>query len=350
MDLWLLAISATVGTVFILTMRWLTRRKTVLCNCLSPVGQHAVITGASSGIGRATAFELAKRNWKLTLGCRNMNAAIKVKEEITSLTGNHNISLRLLDLENPQTIKEFVQFLSLPVHVLINNAGAFPKILRPAIYYQDINVTLATNYVGHFFLTSLLLPYLRKSYHETSIYPRVIVVSSSLSKKGTFSTENLFQPYNTTSDLNSNKAYSDSKLACNLFSRELHQRYGSGDNKILDVYCLFTGGMVNTNLFRNTLIKYSPLTQRFIRGLMQLLLKSPSEGCQTIVHCAVSDQVPIHHNNYAQTILTETSGSGMLYNNCTPIDWPANSLDLHLASQLWDYTTDFLKLSVNNNA
>ncbi|XP_018652598.1 putative short chain dehydrogenase [Schistosoma mansoni] len=118
-----------------------------------------VITGANSGIGRATAFELAKKNWKLTLGCKNMDSAIKVKE-ITSLTGNHNISVRHLNLENPQTIKEFVQFLPSPVHVLINNAGAFPKILRRSIYFQDINVALATNYVGHFYLTSVLSPYL----------------------------------------------------------------------------------------------------------------------------------------------------------------------------------------------
>ncbi|CAH8488129.1 unnamed protein product [Schistosoma turkestanicum] len=347
MPLWFLGISATASTVFILIMRWLVRRQAIICNCLSPVGRHAVITGANSGIGLATAFELAKRNWKLTLGCRNLDSAFKVKEEIANLTGNHDISVRLLDLENPRTIEEFVRFLPLPVHILINNAGVYPKTLRSSKYFQDINVTLATNYVGHFYLTSLLLPYFKKSYHETSVYPRVIVVSSSLSKKGTFTTEDLFQPYTTTSDLNSSKAYSDSKLACNLFSRELYRRYGSGDSKILDVYCLFTGGMVNTNLFRNTLAVYSPITQRFIRGLMQLLLKSPSEGCQTVVHCAVSDQVPIKHNE-ASFISAETSGSGMLYNNCIPIDWPDNSLNSYLACQLWDYTTNFLKLSVNN--
>lgn len=347
MNPWLLGISAAFSTILALTMRWLALRRPILCNCLSPIGQHAIITGANSGIGRATALELAKRKWKLTLGCRSMDSGIKVKNEITTVTGNHAISVKLLDLENPRTIKEFVQSLSLPVHALVNNAGAFPNLLRPSMYFQDINVTLATNYVGHFYLTTLLLPYFRKSYLETSIYPRVIVVSSSLSRKGNFSTNDLFQPYTAASDLSPSKAYSDSKLACNLFSRELHRRYGSGENKLLDVYCLFTGGMVNTNLFQNTLTTYSPSIQFFIRGLMWLILKSPIEGCQTVIHCTASNDVPNGHRDYTQS---ESSGSGALYNNCKPIDWPDNSLDLNLASQLWDCTTDFLKLLVNNDA
>ncbi|VDQ12217.1 unnamed protein product [Trichobilharzia regenti] len=345
MTLWLLIFGSTVSSIVIYTMRLFLWRKTVFCDCLSPVGRHAVITGANSGIGRATAIELAKRSWKLTFGCRNVNSANKVKEEIEALTGNHNICVNYLDLENPQSIEEFVKSLSLPVHVIINNAGVFPKILRPSMSFQGINVTLATNYIGHFYLTSMLLPHLRKSYQETSIYPRVINVSSSLSRKGSFTIDSLFKPL----DMDCSKAYADSKLACNLFSRELHRRYGSGENKILDVYCLFTGGMVNTNLTRNTLMSYTPVIQWVLSGLMRLMLKSPMEGCQTSVHCAVSNAVPVKHANLSHSTITPASGSGMLYSNCIPIEWPDNSLDLDFACQLWNYTENFVKISSKSN-
>ncbi|CAH8504511.1 unnamed protein product, partial [Heterobilharzia americana] len=345
---WLFIFGTTVSTLVLYTMRWLLWRKTIVCDCSSPVGRHAVITGANSGIGRATAFELAKRKWRLTLGCRNIDSAIKVKEEIVALTDNHNVCVSHLDLEDPRSIEEFAKSVSLPVHVLVNNAGVFPKFLRSSASFQGINVTLATNYVGHFYLTSLLLPHLRKSYQETSLYPRVINVSSSLSRKGDFSIETLFLPYDSASNLNSSKAYADSKLACNLFSRELHQRYGSGKDKVLDVYCLFTGGMVNTSLTRDTLMLYPSVIRWILSGVMRLLLKSPTEGSQTSVHCAISTEVPSKHNQ-SESTLTLASGSGMLYNNCAPIEWPDNSLDLDLASRLWSYTEDFVKLSVNNS-
>ncbi|CAL8101368.1 unnamed protein product [Calicophoron daubneyi] len=315
-------------------------RKPVMCKCPSPVSKHVVVTGATSGIGRATAFELARRGWKITLGCRNMKAADQVKEEIIAATQNQLVEVLHLDLTEPHSINDFVRSLSCAgVDVLINNAGIMATTPRPTRDLGGVDIDTVTNYLGPFLLTYSMMPYLKRWGSE---FPRIIFVSSALAHKGV--AENILKPVGTDSKWDPKQAYADSKLACCFLARELHRRFGSGSDRLADVYCLFTGGMVNTNLVHELFSNYSFPTQTILRQVARILLKSPLEGCQTVVHCAVSPNVPRAHTVNSNIEVADPSGSGLVYSNCVPVKWPNATDDAQKTQQLWEETVSLLKL------
>ncbi|VDP70851.1 unnamed protein product [Echinostoma caproni] len=324
-------------------LRWFYRRP-VSCTCVSRVSRHAVITGATSGLGRATAFELARHNWRLTLGCRNLNAAKQLIEEIIAKTGNDKLEAKHLDLVEPSSILRFANSFQHEIDVLINNAGVMARDPRPVNAFGGLNVDTVTNYLGPFYLTQLMIPKL-KVMEEKSHYPRIIFVSSSLAKKG--SVDELLNAETSRTEWNSSQAYANSKLAVCFYARELHRCFGSGEEKKLNVYCLFIGGMVHTNLSREIISKYPTLLQPILRLISRLLLKSPAEGCQGILHCAISDAVPMAHLIGSTASITDLSGSGLLYSGCVPIPWPSIMQDVEKQHGLWKTTMQFLSLKVD---
>ncbi|KAG5451957.1 retinol dehydrogenase 12 (all-trans 9-cis 11-cis) [Clonorchis sinensis] len=331
------------GGVLILMFR-LFRRRTIICNCISSSGKHAVITGATSGIGRATAMALAQRNWKITLGCRDITAADQVKREITAATGNRDIRVEHLDLTERPSIDRFAKvFEDVPVHALVNNAGVMTYSPGRVSSFGGVTVDVATNYLGTAYLTHLMIPHLRRVHGDSVYYPRIILVSSSLASRGHL--DALLEPWSPTSQWNAMQAYSNSKLASCLFARELHRRFGSGPNKKVDVYCLFTGGMVNTRLSRHMLTNYPAPIQWLWSILAKLLLKTPFEGCQSLIHCAVSQNVPgAHCKDSDGNKNFGISGSGLLFSNCVPVPWPDNMNDMQEAQSLWRETMSFLNI------
>ncbi|KER29537.1 hypothetical protein T265_03838 [Opisthorchis viverrini] len=312
--------------------------------CLDRSGKHAIITGATSGIGRATAMALAQRNWKITLGCRDMTAANQVKREITAATGNSDIRVEYLDLTERPSIDRFAQiFEDVPVHALVNNAGVMTYSPGRVSSFGGVTVDVATNYLGTAYLTHLMIPHLRRVHEDSVYYPRIILVSSSLASRGHL--DALLEPWSPAKQWNATQAYSNSKLASCLFARELHRRFGSGPSKKVDVYCLFTGGMVNTRLGRHMLAKYPAPIQWLWGILAKLLLKTPFEGCQSLIHCVVSQNVPgAHCKDSDGNKNFGISGSGLLLSNCVPITWPENMNDMQKAQLLWRETMGFLNI------
>lgn len=259
------------------------------------------------------------------------------------MTGNKNINVLPLDLQNPYSIRNFIKLISMnPVNVLINNAGIFPRYPKPVCFFENVDSVLATNFIGTFYLTCLLIPHLKRTAKDYCTNSRVIFVSSFLSSKGNFgSPEELFE----LSQADFRLLYANSKLACNLFARKLHQLFGSGRERFLDVFCTFTGGMINTNLSRDFVASYPFLIQYLLKIMLKLILKSPEEGCQSIVHCAVSNNILLAHQNESHKQVSKKVESDLLFSNCNPIKWPENSEDLELAERLWSFTLNFLRLS-----
>lgn len=323
-------------------LRWF-KARVIVCNCKPHAAKHAVVTGATSGIGRATALELARHGWTITLACRNLEVAAYVKKEIVVLTGNSNIDIRKLDLTERSSIDSFVTSLDdANVDVLINNAGVMASSARPVHSFGGVDVNVATNYLGTFYLTYTMLSRGKMSPYSHSAYPRIITVSSSLSSKG--KVDGILMPWKANAPWNTTVAYANSKLACCLLSRELHRRFGSAEKKMVSVYCLFTGGMVNTNLNRELILRYPLVIQGLWRLASRVLLKSPFEGCQSVVHCAVSPDVPgAHHTHALPAIYDQSDGSGLLYRNCIPIPWPP-FVDTQKATFLWQETMQLLRL------
>jgi NAD(P)-dependent dehydrogenase (short-subunit alcohol dehydrogenase family) len=86
-------------------------------------GKRAIVTGGASGIGVETVKALAKAGAEVTIAARNLEAGKKVADEVIAATGNHNIYAAQLDLDNLNSITDFVDNWQGALHILINNAG-----------------------------------------------------------------------------------------------------------------------------------------------------------------------------------------------------------------------------------
>ena len=175
-----------------------------------------IVTGANSGIGFVTARELARMGATVVMISRNKEKGEKAATEIKSLTGNDSVHLLVCDMSSQRDILETVrkfeqQFDSL--HVLVNNAGGL--VPHRELTVDGIERTFATNHLGYFILTNLLLARLAKSAPS-----RVINVASAVHHYakldfGNLQGERKYRQF---------QAYSLSKLANVLFTYELARR------------------------------------------------------------------------------------------------------------------------------
>ena len=121
-----------------------------------------VITGANSGLGFETAGKIAMdKDYKVVLACRNLEKASIAREEIVSRTGNPNILTMRIDTSSLASVAEFArEFISREgsLYALVNNAGISP-MGNSGMTEDGFELVFATNYLGHFLLTNLLLPF-----------------------------------------------------------------------------------------------------------------------------------------------------------------------------------------------
>ena len=127
-------------------------------------GKTVIVTGANTGMGKQTALELARRNARVILACRNEQAGERASQEIRSRARNEQVVFRQLNLASFSSIREFASKVlqeERKIDVLVNNAGVFMMPLRRS---QDgVEMHLAVNYLGHFLLTNLLLKRLKEA-------------------------------------------------------------------------------------------------------------------------------------------------------------------------------------------
>lgn len=281
-------------------------------------GKTVVITGANTGIGRATATELAKRDARVILACRDIDRANAAVREIRSQTGKGQLVVRKLDLASFQSIRDFAEGIldeESRLDVLVNNAGVYGC---PFSTTEDgLEMQIGVNHFGHFLLTDLLLDKLKSSAPS-----RVVIVSSGLHKYGTIKFDNL----NGEIEYNAEAAYKNSKLANNLFARELSRHLeGTG----VGVFCL-RPGMVRTDLGRHVQM---PLLLRILGKFFGwLLIKSPYDGCQTVLYCSIAKELD--------------GVSGNFYSNCKEERWSDVSLDDDKARKLWEISEKLTKLKM----
>jgi len=179
-------------------------------------GRVFVVTGANSGLGFSTARELARKGATVVMAVRNeqkgRQALEKIKDEIPAA----DVQVRSLDLADLDSVRAFAAATP-TVHVLVNNAGVMmpPRSLTK----QGFELQFGANHLGHFALTGLLLPALRRAGgHGTEA--RVVTVSSGLHRGGSIHFDDLdgAKAYSPTG------FYSQSKFANVLFGLELDRR------------------------------------------------------------------------------------------------------------------------------
>ena len=122
-----------------------------------------IITGANSGLGFETARKVANnKDYKVILACRNMDKAEQAKEKIIGDTGNDNIVTMQLDTSSLASVRAFAEKIIASgekADVLVNNAG-ISAMGNNGMTEEGFELVFATNYLGHFLLTQLLLPYM----------------------------------------------------------------------------------------------------------------------------------------------------------------------------------------------
>jgi NAD(P)-dependent dehydrogenase (short-subunit alcohol dehydrogenase family) len=238
-------------------------------------GKICLITGANSGVGKATASELAQMGATVVMVSRNRARGEEAQKEIQAHSGNNDVHLLLADLSSQQSIRQLAeafqrQFSQL--HVLINNAGLFSLGRRETV--DGLEMAFAVNYLAPFLLTNLLLDTLK-----ASAPARVINVSSDSHEQGYINMDNL----QSKRGYNTYKIYGQSKLALILFSYELARKLeGTG----VTVNALHPG-FVSTNIGQSDV---GP----FLRMIASIIFRfgiSPEEGAKTSIYLASSPDV-----------------------------------------------------------
>ncbi|ESN94573.1 hypothetical protein HELRODRAFT_185121 [Helobdella robusta] len=282
----------------------------------SMINKTVIITGANCGIGRATAFELARRHSRVILACRDVEVGLKVAQEITQKHEGSSVIVKKLDLASFSSIRSFAADINSTesrVDVLINNAGVYHC---PFLLTEDgLETQMGVNHFGHFLLTNLLLNKLKSSAPS-----RIVIVSSGLGAFGSIDLENI----NSEKSYDKSRTYNNSKLANNLFARELSRRL---ENTGVSVYCL-RPGMVRSKLGRH--VEPSWIMKIIFWPISWLLVKSCYEGCQTVVYCSVDSQIE--------------GVNGKFYADCHEEPWNEASNDLNLAQKLWLKSEKLTKL------
>lgn len=176
-----------------------------------------MVTGSSSGIGKEIARNLAYFGATVVLACRNRDRGSQALQELVEETGNDRLSMLVVDVSSPRSMRVFVRNLIAggPVHVLVNNAAVVTRARE--LSTEGHELTWATNALGYFQLSCLLAPHLR-----TSAPARIVNVASTLA--GSLELDDLQFTRRPFSPL---QAYSQSKQANRMLTWALAQRVSS---------------------------------------------------------------------------------------------------------------------------
>ncbi|KAF5276018.1 hypothetical protein FQA39_LY00814 [Lamprigera yunnana] len=257
--------------------------------CLSPIrldGKTAIVTGCNTGIGKIVVLDFYKRGARVIMACRNIEKANEAAEDIKVKCKNEEhlgeIVVTELDLCSLDSVRKCALRLletEERIDLLINNAGVM--MCPQSKTKEGFETQFGTNHLGHFLFTLMLLPRLIKSSPS-----RIVNVSSAAYRRGRIDFDDLNFEKKSYSALG---AYANSKLSNILFSKELASRLQESQVQSVTVYSLHPG-VITTDLGRhldNTIFKGF----RFLWGMLfKPFMKSPEQGAQTTIHCAVSEE------------------------------------------------------------
>lgn len=274
-----------------------------------------LVTGATSGIGRATAQTLASMGRSVVLLGRDPSALDAVSAEIRASTGNDAVEVLHADLGSLDSIRSGAdRFLARHdrLNVLINNAGV--TLMHRSVTPDGFERTFAVNYLGPFLLTNLLLDVL-----ERSAPSRIVNVTSTAFRRGRIDFEDLQGER----QFVGMQAYSNSKLANVLFTYELARRLaGTG----VTANCVHPG-VVRTNMGHGE--RY-PLSWRVLAAVSRPFWRTPEEGARTSVYVATA---------------AELEGvSGRFFANGREARTSEASYDPDLAKRLWEVSAALVGL------
>jgi len=281
---------------------------------MAMTGKVCLVTGATSGIGRATAQGLAGASAHVIMLSRDAKKCADVATAISDATANRNVQFIACDLSSMAAVRsaatEFRRNYA-RLDVLVNNAGVSPSRRRESA--EGFEFTLALNHLGHFLLTNLLLDLVRHAAPS-----RIINVSSNIYKQARLD----FDDLQLRRRFSAMKAYANSKLANVLFTVELARRLaGSG----VTVNAM-TPGLTKTNIGMEEGWFYAASKRMadFFGG------KTPEQGADTLVWLASSLEV--------------AGVTGQYFQNRKAVPFSPAAQDRDLAARLWKVSEELTGL------
>eukprot|EP00250_Pteridium_aquilinum_P035189 c8845_g1_i1 orf=489-1538(+) len=287
----------------------------------------AIVTGATSGIGAETARVLAKRGACVVIPARNLKAAQVLRNSILQETPGADIILIKMDLSSLSSVRSFVQqFLALdrPLNILINNAGVFCKTFRKS--EDGYEMSFATNHLGHFLLTELLLEKMERSAKEGRVKGRIVNVASCLHTwvgKHGIAFDKLHDKQSYVESIN----YAQSKLANILHSKELARRLKEAGSYV--TANSIHPGIVKTNITRDR----GGLVTDLIFQAASVFMKTIPQGAASVCYVACHPDVE--------------GASGRYYVDCNEAECSYLASNEEQAQHLWNYSEKATTLQIS---
>lgn len=278
-------------------------------------GKVCLVTGATNGIGKVTALELAKMGATVLMVGRNPEKTETALQSIRQASGNTNVHKLLADLSVQSQVHRLVDEVKQQtdhLDVLVNNAGAV--FMSRQLTSDGIEMSWALNHLSYFLLTNLLLDTLEKAPAA-----RIVNVASAAHSVGRIH----FDDLEYRGGYNGMSAYAQSKLANIMFTYSLAHRL---QNTRVTANALHPG-YVGTGFATNngSLLK-------FIMVLQRPFITSPEKGAQTSIYLASSPDVE--------------GVSGQYFAKSRPIRSSSISYDEKLQRRLWQISEEMVGLDV----
>lgn len=277
------------------------------------VGKVALVTGATSGMGEATAMALARYGATVVIHGRDVKKAEEAVDAIKEATNNPGVYYLVADMGRLEDVRGLAANFRKDFHrldILVNNAGAvFGKRTESM---DGLEMTFQVNYLSHFLLTNLLLDMLKE--HAPS---RVVNVSAAQHERGRIDFEDLQMARKYTAQ----KAYASSKLAQVLFTYEMARRLDGTE---------VTSNASNPGIAKTHLGYDAGLLTSLSKRMTDLFGKSAEKGAETTIYLAASKDVEGVSGRYFEDMKEEES-SEMSYSTDT-------------AKRLWDLSLELCGL------
>jgi len=217
--------------------------------------KSVIITGANSGIGRAAAMRFAREDYSVIMACRSLERSIPVQNDIIYNTGNEKVFLKQVDMSSLASIRSFYDDLIKHFHtidILVHNAAYFNHGEMYRLSVDNTELTFATNVVGPFLMTMLLMEHMKKSDDARILHASSNIIKHYFSPKKALDLENLHGITDPKYKHSVYASYRNSKMALLMLTFNMASRFKDSGVKVNSI-------QVNgARMSKETLKRFSP--------------------------------------------------------------------------------------------